>query len=322
VEIQFWSLRGLFSLFGERQARSSTVVSEQATNGCLVSVQAVFVPSLDQVSSFMPERFQIFTTSVDEAAVRSSRTRVAGSSPLGARSRGRRGSSNLRPGKETGHLASGVGNQQYASISSLGLQPELPQSTRIDASKPRPASTSIRQQQILSLPKAPTKNLGLFGSRSASTSERALGQFRVPGSAKKLAKTAHLHPVTPAGREENTRREAKSKDREVLKNVNSDSEGVGRVPFPSSHGHNTPGEPDTDSAWVDDTDVEGSVGSPYIEKHDQDVWLRQSNGFLSPFELTPPPKPQRRRTSKPAEALTPDIRRASLNLVLQEKNLI
>lgn len=281
------------------------------------------MPSLDQVSSFMPECFQNFTTSADEAAVRSSRTRVAGSSPLGARSRGRRGSSSLRPGKETdpGYLASGVGNQQYASISPPGLQPEPPQSTRIDASKPRPASTSVRQQQILSLSKAPAKNLGLFGSRSASTSERALGQFRVPGSAKKLAKTAHLHPVTP-GRDEKTRREAKSKDREVLKNVNSDSEGVGRVPFPSSHGHNTPGEPDTDSAWVDDTDVEGSVGSPYIEKHDQDVWLRQSNGFLSPFELAPPPKPQRRRTSKPAEALTPDNRRASLNLVLQEKNLI
>lgn len=282
------------------------------------------MPSLDQVSSFMPERFQKFTTAVDEAAVRNSRTRVAGSSPLGGRSRGRRESSNLRSGKETGpgHLASGVGEQQCVSVSPLDLQPEPLQSTQINASKPRPASTSIRQQQMLSLSKAPTKNLGLFGSRSASTSERALGQLHVPGSAKKLARTAHLHQVKPAGRDEKTRRDAKPKDREVIKNVNSDSEGVGRVPFPSSHGHNTPGEPDTDSAWVDDTDVEGSVGSPNIERHDQDAWSRQSKGFLSPVELAPPLKPQHRRTSKPAEILTPDIRKASFNPVLQEKNLI
>ncbi len=168
------------------------------------------------------------------------------------------------------------------------------------------------------------KNLGLFGSRSASTSGRALDQLHVPGSAKKLARNVHLHEVKPAGRDENARREAKAKlkDQEVVKNLNRDSGGVGKVPFPSSRGQNTPGEPDTDSAWVDDTDVEGSISSPQIEKHDHDAWLRQSNGFLSPFELAPPPKPQHRRTTKPAENLKPDIKEPSFGPVLQETNLI
>lgn len=177
---------------------------------------------------------------------------------------------------------------------------------------------------MLLLSKAPTKNLGLFGSRSASTSGRALDQLHVPGSAKRLARTVHLHEVKPAGRDENTRREAKArlKDREVVKNLNKDSGGVGKVPFPSSHGYDIPGEPDTDSAWVDDTDVEGSISSPQIEKHDHDVWLRQSNGFLSPVESLPPPKPKPQRTTKPAEILKLDIKESSISPVLHETNVI
>ena len=168
------------------------------------------------------------------------------------------------------------------------------------------------------------KNLGLFGSRSVSTSGRALDQLHVPGSAKRLARTVHLHEVKPAGRDENARREAKArlKDRELVKNLNRDSGGVGKVPFPSSHGQDIPGEPDTDSAWVDDTDVEGSISSPQIEKHDHDVWLRQSNAFLSPSELAPPPKYQHQRTTKPAEILKLDVKESSLSSVLQETNLI
>jgi len=115
---------------------------------------------------------------------------------------------------------------------------------------------------------------------------------------------------------------AKSKDQEVVKTLNRDSGGMEQVPFPSSHGHNSPGEPDTDSAWVDDTDAEGSVGSPEIKKHNHDAWLRQSNGLLSPFELAPPPKPQHRRTTKPAEILKPDIRKSSFGPVLQDTNPI
>lgn len=180
-------------------------------------------------------------------------------------------------------------------------RPKSSQATHIDASQPPPGSTAFRQQQILSLSKGPTKNLGLFGSRSASASGRALGHLHVPGSAKKLARTAHLHEVKPVRRDENARQEvkAKSKDREVIKILHRDSKSTGPVPFPSSHGNDTPGEPDTDSAWVDDTDVEGSIGSPQIERHDHDVWLRQSNAFLSPFELAFPPKPQHRRNPKP-----------------------
>ena len=111
----------------------------------------------------------------------------------------------------------------------------------------------------------------------------------------------------------------------MVKILNSDSEGVGRVPFPSSRGRDTldgPGEPDTDSAWVDDTDVEGSVGSPEFEKQNHDAWLRRPNGFLSPFELAPPPKSQYRRTSKPAEVLKPDTRKLTLGPVSQEMNPI
>ena len=168
------------------------------------------------------------------------------------------------------------------------------------------------------------KNLGLFGSRSASTSGRALDHLHVPGSAKRLARTVHLHEVKPTGRDDNARREAKArlKDREVVKSLNRDSGSVGNVPFPSSYGHDIPGEPDTDSAWVDDTDAEGSIGSPQIEKHDHDVWLRQSNGFLSPFELARSPKHQHQRTTKPAELLKLDIKEPSLSPVLQETNLI
>ena len=174
---------------------------------------------------------------------------------------------------------------------------------------------------MLLLSKAPTKNLGLFGSRSASTSGRALDQLHVPGSARKLARTVHLHEVKPTGRDENARREAKTqlKNREVVKNLNRDSGGVGKVPFPSSHCDDTPGELDTDSAWVDDTDVESSVGSPQIERHDHDAWLRQSNGLLS---LVPPLKPQHRQTAKPAETLKPDMKKSSLDPVLQETNPI
>ena len=268
---------------------------------------------------------QEFTVSVDEAtatAVRNSRTRVAGSSLLGRRSRSRKRSSNLQPGNEmgTGAFVSEVGNDpESATVFPHRL--ESSQSTQIDASQPTPGTTAIRQQQMLLLSKGPTKNLGLFGSRSASTSGRAFGQIHVPGSAKKLARTAHLHEVKPARRDENARWEvkARSKDREAVKILHSDSEGAGRVPFPSSRGHDTPGEPDTDSAWVDDTDVEGSVGSPKIERHDHDVWLRQSNGFLSPFELAPPPNPQHRQTPKLGDILKPDTRTSSLD---PETNLI
>lgn len=94
------------------------------------------------------------------------------------------------------------------------------------------------------------------------------------------------------------------------------------LPFPSSHGHDNPGEPDTDSAWVDDTDVESSVGSPQIEKRNHDTWLRQSNGFLSPFELARPPKPQHRRTTKPADILKLDINKSNFDPVSQETNPI
>ena len=294
-------------------------MSEQVTNGCPVSVQAAFVPSLDQVSSFRTHLSQEFTASVDEAtatAVRTSRTRVAGSSLLGRRSRSRKRSSDLQPGNEMGPggLVSRVGGDlENATV--FPRRPESPQGSHTDTFQPTPGSTASRQQQMLLLSKGPTKNLGLFGSRSASTSGRALGQSHVPGSAKKLARTAHLHEVKPARRDENARREvkAKSKDREVVRTLHSDSKGAGRVPFPSSHGHDTLCEPDTDSAWVDDTDVEGSVGSPKIERHDHDVWLRQSNGFLSPFELAPPPNPQHRRTPKPVEILKTDTRTSSLD---------
>jgi hypothetical protein len=273
-----------------------------------------------------PRAPQGFTTPVDEAtaaAVRNSRIRVAGSSPLGRRSRSRRKSSDLCQGKEIGlgGLASEV-DPRNASI--VPCRAESLKGGQIDASRSTPGSMSIRQQQVPLLSKAPTKTLGLFGSRSASTSGRAFSQLHVPGSAKKLARTAHLHEVKPAGRDENARREAKAKlkDREVVKSLNSDSEGMERVPFPSSHGRDTPGEPDTDSAWVDDTDVESSVGSPKIEEHDYDAWLRQSNGFLSPFRLALPPKPQYRRTSKPAEALKSDIGKSSIAPVLQENKPI
>jgi hypothetical protein len=217
-----------------------------------------------------------------------------------------------------GGRGSGVGGD-LESTSALPGQPESLKDTQVDTSKPNPGSTSIRQQHMLLLSKAPTKNLGLFGSRSASTSGRALD---VPGSAKKLARTVHLHEVKP--RDENARQEAKTKlkDREVVRNLDRDSGGVRKVPFPSSHGHDPPGEPDTDSAWVDDTDVESSIGSPEIEKHDHDAWLRQSNGFLSPFELARPPKPQHRRTTKPADILKLDIKKSFLDPVLQGTNPI
>ena len=269
-----------------------------------------------------------FTTSADEAtaaAVRNSRTRAGSSSLLGRRSRSRRDSSGLRSGEEkgAGGFGSGVGGDPE-STSELPRQSKSLKNTQVNTSKPTPGPSPIRQQQMLLLSKAPMKNLGLFGSRSASTSGRALDQLHVPGSAKKLARNVHLHEVKPAGRDENSRREAKAKlkDREIVKNLDRDSEGVGKIPFPSSHGQNTAGEPDTDSAWVDDTDVEGSISSPQIEKHDHDAWLRQSNGFLSPFELAPPPKPQHRRTTKPAENLKLDIKESSFDPVLQQANLI
>jgi hypothetical protein len=286
------------------------------------------VPSLDQVSFSCTSASRKFTTPIDEAiatAARNSRTRVAGSSPLGRGSRSRNGSSELRSGKElgpSGLAGGGGGNPKNASV--LPHRSRSLKGTQIDASKPTLGSDSILQQQTLLLSKAPTKNLGLFGSRSASTNGRALSQLHVPGSAKKLARTAHLHEVKPAGPDANARREARAKlkDRKVVRIQDSDSEGVGRVPFPSSHSHNTPGEPDTDSAWVDDTDVEGSVNSPRSERHDHDAWLRQSNGFLSPFELAPPPKPQHRRTTKPVEVLKANIRESPSDPASQETNPI